>query len=569
MHADDDIRRVLRRHFVRQFFDNDLLSPRSDQHGLFARTVALLMVPGLLVPVMLLLKYTHPYATFGALERASWSDKTFFIALTMAVIGLATVLEWDVLHVDRRDGLILGVLPIEPRMLLWAKMKALGLAFVMLAVATTSLGAFSFPLVMYARWPAGVTTVLRAIGGHAVASMCAAAFVFFTLLAVHGLLSALVPPRWFARVSSWMQMNLTLGLVVAILLLPLLAGSIDQLRASGDASAYVPYAWYVGLDEWLAGHADAVWSALAWRGCWALVVVIPLALVTNLMGFGRRLRRTLEATRTTSSTGGAAGRALAWLGGRGLHGAAARGFYGFSLATLSRSLRHRMIVAAFMGGAVAIGGVGLVTATYETPAGWHRPVAMALLAVELTFAALALVGVRAAAAAPAELRANWVLRLLDPGPIRTWMSGFRRAVWIGFIVPIAMAMGGLAHVAFGWQAGATDAVTILVWCGVTFELLFVGFGRVPFAVSVSPVGGSVQARSLVLGTGLALAISPVAWLVTFFSTSADGALFLGALGVALWGAAWWWHVRTMPTTPGAAFLVDDEGVQTLGLDQGA
>jgi hypothetical protein len=494
MKEDDDIRRVLRRHFIRRFFDNDLLSPHSDQHGLFARTVALLMVPGLLVPGMLLFKYAYPFASFAELERASWSDKTFFLVLTMAVTGLATVLEWDVLHVDRRDCLILGVLPIEPRMLLWAKMKALAFAFIILALAATSLGALSFPVVMYARWPAGVMTVLRAIGAQAVASMCAAVFVFFALLAVHGLLSALVPPRRFARVSSWIQMLLTLVLVVAILLLPLLAGSIYQLRTLPETSAYVPYVWYVGLDEWLAGHADAAWGSLAWRGCVALGIVIPLALATNLMGFGRRLRRMLEATTATASTGGAVGGVLMRFGGCGLPGAAARGFYGFSLATFSRCLHHRMIMAAFLGGAVAIGGIGLVTATYETPTVWHRPTASALLAVELAFATLALAGVRAAAGAPSDLRANWILRLLDPGPIRAWMSGFRRAVWVWPVVPIALAMGGLASVSLGWRDGITHAVTTFVWCGLTFELLFVGFGRVPFATPVRPVGGSVQAR---------------------------------------------------------------------------
>jgi hypothetical protein len=567
VHTRADVARVLFRHFLRRFYDNDLLSPQNDQHGLLARTIALLMVPGLLYPGLLLVKYTYPFPTFARLEHASWSDKTLLITMTMAVMGLVAALEWDVLHIDRRDSLSLGVLPIEPARLLWAKMKALGAVFVTLAAAMTCLGALTFPMIMYARWPAGPITVLRAVGAQAVATMCGAACVFFALLALHGALSLAMSPRRFARVSSWIQMIITFVLVVTILLLPLLAGSIYQLRESGGGWWWVPFLWYVGLDEWLAGHGDPVWATLAWRGCWVLGVVVLLAMVANLMGFRRRLRRMLESTGTAVAGSSPTRRMLTGLGAVLLPGSSARGFFHFSLATFSRCSRHRMIVAACFGGAVALGGVGLATATYESATEWHRPVPSALLAVELTFASVALAGARVAAASPSELRANWVFRLLDPGRVAPWLSGFRRAVWIWPILPIIVAVGSLAVLILGWPVGATHALTCLVWCGTVLELLFIEFGRIPFAAPVGDGGGSVQSRWFILGIGLASAVSPVAWLVTYASGSVAGVVTMSVLGLGAWIGAWWWNRRTMPVSPGAAFLADDGSAQTLGLDR--
>ena len=49
--------RLLRRHFVRRFLDNDLISPDADRHEMLAAISAGLIAGGLFVTLMMSLKY--------------------------------------------------------------------------------------------------------------------------------------------------------------------------------------------------------------------------------------------------------------------------------------------------------------------------------------------------------------------------------------------------------------------------------------------------------------------------------------------------------------------------------
>ena len=57
------------------------------------------------------------------------------------------------------------------------------------------------------------------------------------------------------------------------------------------------------------------------------------------------------------------------------------------------------------------------------------------LAMQWVVLAIVLAGVRVAAAVPAELRASWVLRMLETDRPARWMAGFRKAVFVSLVAP--------------------------------------------------------------------------------------------------------------------------------------
>ncbi len=139
---------LLRRIFFRRFFDNDLISPSGDEHENVSLVFALLAVPGLLAAVPLLLKYMDPYILPGHRLLIALDDKFTCLALSMIVMGIVTLVEWDALVLDVRDIAILGPLPLMRRTLLLAKLGALAQFVVAFAAAVNAIPSVVYPLIL-------------------------------------------------------------------------------------------------------------------------------------------------------------------------------------------------------------------------------------------------------------------------------------------------------------------------------------------------------------------------------------------------------------------------------------
>src|SRR5271155_3361106 len=143
--------RDLVRHFFARFFDNDLVSADGDMRSTVVNILAILAAPGMLLPFLFLSKYVKLQdQPMYVRDLASLGEKEFFICFSMTVMGLVTVIEWEMLFPDRRDYVNLAPLPIRLRTMFGAKIVAL-LAF--LAVFSLAINAFS-PIM----FPAVVTT---------------------------------------------------------------------------------------------------------------------------------------------------------------------------------------------------------------------------------------------------------------------------------------------------------------------------------------------------------------------------------------------------------------------------
>jgi len=558
---------VLTRHFIGGFLDNDLISPASDLHGVLSKVAAVLVLYGVMYPFKLLFTYGRPFRDYRELDLLSWGDKSGFVTLSLVVMGLLTVLEWDALQLNRRDCLAFGALPIRSRTVLWAKLAALGTFLLVLSAPLTLAGAVTFPIIMHAGWSSGWLHATRTMAGHVVATMAAAWFAFFGLLAVHAVMQCVLGQRVLRRVSVAVQLVTTLGLVVALLMLPFIASNTAELkRGAAGVAGLAPQMWFMGIYQTISGQGDAEWHALAGRGWMALGLTAAVALAASVIAYRRVLGTTLEAVQSGPSRRSWMSRVVDVAAVVLARHPVERGFFAFTVLTLIRSPWHRVVLAAFLGGALALSIVTLDFATFASD-GVHRvPMHVShALAMQFVVLVIVLAGVRASASAPAELQANWALRVLDGGQPRRWMAGFRKAVLFAIVGPVVAGMGGAVWVQYGWHTAWTYALTASLFAALSFDLLFLGFGRVPFACAFDGASGETKVRWYLLSALFTIVVVGVAELVTRALGSVPGTAVLLSVSLATIACLRWRGNRALARGGGLAFEHENPATQALGL----
>ena len=526
-------RRLLTRLFFDRTLDNDLLSPRAGLEVGLAGVLAVVALPGLALPTFALLKYTYPFTSDVARDLASLGDKCLFVSLAMlALTGLAS-LTWDSLRPDERDYRILVPLPVGLTTLLEAKARALGLVFLVFTAAVMSAAPVVFPMVMLVTSDASTLEIARWMLAHVVSVAAAAAFAFFGMVALHGLLVGALGPRLFRRVSPWIQSAAVFATTVAFLLLPLIGSLTYPLkRAGGLALALAPQMWFVGMYQTLGGRGDPDWRRLAGFGALAVVSSVLLAAVTMWAGYRRHVSLTLEAAGARRADRPVARRVGAWLG----HVAAGcdpgrHALLAFALRTMTRSPRHRMILAAFLGMGCAVSAVGLISVTWRR-AGFVPPTPDAVMSVQNVLAFFVVAAAAAGASVPSDLAAGWVFRLLEGRDARAWLSGLRRAVVAGGIVPLLALLFPLHTALLGWPTALAHALVGLVMSIMLVELMLGGFRRAPFACAGTPGAGGPRPRWVAYWFGFSLYAFTLARVEAWAFDQPGGLMTLLGVGLA-------------------------------------
>lgn len=105
---------ILYRDFLTRILDLELLSSRGEIQRLLAQFAAGLAAFSFVSTLILIPRYLFSTLPWEHLRSLTLLDQDFFIATTMAIAGLFTVLAWNAILPDRRDCLILGLLPSAP-----------------------------------------------------------------------------------------------------------------------------------------------------------------------------------------------------------------------------------------------------------------------------------------------------------------------------------------------------------------------------------------------------------------------------------------------------------------------
>src|SRR5688572_8208492 len=113
--------------FLRQFLENDLVSPDSDRAHTLAIIGAGVVSLTLFISMFLSATYAMSVLTPGEAAMRTLSDKFFYVSLAMLITALVAASQWDALSLDQRDAAILDPLPVRPAIVRWAKLTAVAM----------------------------------------------------------------------------------------------------------------------------------------------------------------------------------------------------------------------------------------------------------------------------------------------------------------------------------------------------------------------------------------------------------------------------------------------------------
>jgi len=500
---------LLTKLFLRQFLENDLLSPDGDRSQMLAMVGASVISLTLFISMFTSAGYAMSIMMPGEAAVLTLSDKFLYISLAMLVTALVAAAQWDALAIDYRDAVILQPLPIRPATLRFAKLTAVAALGAGVAIAVNIFPAIIFPwMLAFAVPQMHAWQVLQLVLTQFVITVSAATFGFLAVIAIREWASALLGAGLFARVSPWIQ---TIAIVLvgsAILLLPLVSTRVGQRGFTGWRAA-LPSTAFVGVYESATGglladlprrkmtgrqaERDRVFTAIYAE---RQPMFAPLARRAQALFGGVALlvilATALNALRTPSivvASSQARGRSRIAALGRLLfpRSAAARAGFDFALATLWRNKTHRLTLAAaaaigFATVLVALSGVDLASDV--------RPTARLLSIQPLLYGSLLVV--------PAELRANWGIQVAWQGKARAFANGVQTAAMLSIALPAIVAVIPPIAFAGGLSFAAAHALLGVAGAAIVLDALMLSYDKVPFTCTYLP-GDNMRALAPIYG----------------------------------------------------------------------
>ncbi|PYR66270.1 MAG: hypothetical protein DMF88_16850 [Acidobacteria bacterium] len=168
----------------------------------------------------------------------------------------------------------------------------------------------------------------------------------------------------------------------------------------------------------------------------------------------------------------------------------------FTVTTMLRSRRHRLIVTAYLGLALAITTLSVIVAGgLRGTLAFNQP-AISLLALPLVTMFFATLGLRAAFAVPSDLDANWVFRLSQPR-LASVLDATVISLLLLSIVPVS-TLAALGALALDWTPhDAATMATLDLLCGLALaEWALRDCRAVPFTWTRSGDAESLKSRWL-------------------------------------------------------------------------
>jgi hypothetical protein len=466
--------RVLFRVFLFRVVDLELMSANGDPTRLLGQFATIFSSVSLLFALQAVLYLTGRERLQSS---EAWTAEHFFIATTLMVVGVIMVLNWDSTFPERRDVLVLGPLPVRASTLFLAKISALVAAPGLAILGLNIFSGLAWPL-LFASGKGGFVGLLRVWPAYWITMFAAGSFLVCTVLAVQGLAANLLPRQHFLRLSAFLQAGFLCLLLSLYLLEPHLE-SPAALSAPENQRLleWLPSYWFLGLFQQLNGSMDPAFLPLVRRAWMALEASVFGAGLVLLLSYFRIMPRIVEQPDILPGT-----RGISWPlhAGDSLKNAITL----FVMRTLLRSGQHRMILSFFSGIGLAI-VVGYVT-LFD---GWGSKttgMSIAFLIASILMLVFVIVGIRAVAAIPISLSANWIIRVTQVRPSRAYHEAVRFS-WIALgVAPIWLLVAGLLLTSSpSWQVFG-HLVVLFMLGTLLVELCLLSFPKVPFTCSYLP-----------------------------------------------------------------------------------
>jgi hypothetical protein len=462
---------ALARALLARFFENEITRGADDLKSSFFWMAGVLAAPGIFIPLLMSFEWSVVGMTRGAevLQVMARGDKAFYLGLAMAVSAIVSGVSWNSLMPDRREGLILGALPLHASTVIAAKLLALGAYVGLVGLAMHTAGALLFGFALAS--DGSFVFLLRGIAGHLVASFAATAFVLLSVTGLLGLMLGVTGPRVFARVAPLLQALLATAVIAGFWALPTInTTTVSTLAGGGTAQPWIlltPPLWFLGIYEAVIGTDDSRILDLARTGGLAFAASLLTTAVTYPLAYRRVMASAVEGLPARGS------RRRLPLSDRFVRGLGAdprlRAVGQFYLATLAKSDRHRFVLAVGLGLATAW-SLPVLLALAEPP----RHPSVALLSQPVAAMLFLLTALRLGAALPADIGAGWIFQAQRPGRLEGHRA-LERIMFVLGVVPVTLVFVPL----HGWLLGAWAAVAhgalVLALGVLLIELMLWGF----------------------------------------------------------------------------------------------
>ena len=487
-------------------------------------SLAFLATPGLIIPAKFAIGGLRMHRDPGSMVHALLVFRLFFITLTMTAIGIVALMIWDGIFPDRRDARILTPLPVPGSVLIGARLLALAALCGIFVV-----GINAVPTVFYAPFIArsgAAANQVQGILAFAVANGLAGVFVFTALISLQGLALNLGGKKATDRMSLVLQVLFVTALLQMIFFMGRVGAALPADLNSGWPRA-MPSVWFLGLYDVIGGRPVAGSPLLAGVALLATGTTVGGAILLFVATHARLTRRALESkavearSRRIALTTASLTRLVTRL-------PVARGVLEFTLQSLTRSRSHRLLMAIYVGIAVALVASAVVpVAIRDGLMGFATP-GIELVSAPLVIGFFALVGMRVAIAIPIEPKANWLFRLREPADRVAAMSGVQAAMLLVGVVPMALLALTTAATLWGaWPAFVhTTICTLMGWLLV--EILMMGLDKLPFTCTYFPGTSKVGTLWPLYLTGfMTYSYTVAAWEVRFFAQPRAVTIFIG------------------------------------------
>jgi hypothetical protein len=523
--------RLLVRHFLERFFNNDMVSADGETKARLFQVVYAIALPGMVVALFLFPLYHAP------LERPFWSqvsDHYFYVLYSFVAVGAVSIFAWDLLFPDLLDLFVLSPLPIVGARLFRSRIVAAVLFLGLFLLGSSALGAIFYPLLSES------PGLARHLIAHVFAVLAAGAFAAALILSLQGLITTVVGERFSRAISPFLQGIAMMALLTILLLFPLSSRYLDVL-VNLHAARYFPPFWFLGIYETvLAGSSSLpVFSGLAKTGCLATAIVFALTIVSYPLAYRRRMRYLVEGSEVFDTRNIAIVPLHRLLHATLLRNAVQRGIYHFISCSLLRTQRHRVYMAMYGGLGLALLGACVLLLKLS-----HGHLGFALspdgLRAAVPIAAFwTIAGLRTAFLSPTDRRGGWIFRVILGRPTSAQLGTTVR--WILPCV-LGLTLGMVALISRvappelrGWNSLVCQVLIAVGLCLLLTDALFLKVRTIPFT-------GEARASA----TNLAFI------LLQYFGLFPP--LILISVGLEPWLEASAWHVVGMVAVIGAVHL---------------
>jgi hypothetical protein len=550
-------RRLLVRHFLNQFVENDL-APDVDRHQILAVAAATLITVPLFATIFMSVKYLmQPLQSPGWTEITTMGDQMIFCATSLLVSAVIATLEWDALALSPRDSVILGVLPLPREEIVRAKVQALVTFAAAFVISLNALPTLLHPPLTVANFSGNPLLLVPLVLAHAVSTGMAGAFGFACVVALREVLFLCLGERTFSRIAGTIRSGLLFSFLVLLVLAPIrLSGPTTWMLEPGKGPLFQPVSWFVATHAVLAGRVLEILptpdlperlsaeenrlrtqyrrglphlTSLALRGIGVFAVVLTISIFVYLRN-ARRFHLLPEGQDTNTVLG--VSRISDAVASILTTKPATRAGLLFLIRTVAGNPSHRVYVTAF----VATGLALLITMAPAALFGDQGGVTIQkteLVAQTLMLTAV-VSGFRAAIRTSADSRAAWLFGIAETGNHGEFRKGVRLGV-IAAVVATVLLLFPLHAAAWGVSIAAAHAINGVALGWLLVEIACASVER-PLVSTIPPSDGLNTVGVVLLGATVIVvlvlgAIEQAALKAPTATAAFAGAMLLAAAAV--------------------------------------